>query len=195
MKIRDDARYVVHPLSTTLLGEVAAVVFNFADARSGDLALIAGEIGQRPLVRIQSRCVYGEVFQSHHCDCREQLERSADLIREEGSGILVYVDQEGRGAGLATKAKAYQASAETGIDTFSYYEGLGMASDPRTYEHVVSLLSELGVTEVRLLTNNPAKLTALIDAGMRASRVPIVVETHALASDYLAAKRKQGHLL
>lgn len=187
--------YVMHSLETGLFGSTKAIVFDAAGDERGGVALVVGELRSTPLVRLQSRCTYGEVFLSRHCDCRRQLEYSAELILAEGSGIVVYLDQEGRDAGIAMKARAYRALADEGVDTFSYYEGLGIPPDPRTYNQAVRLLCDLGLEGVRLLTNNPAKVAALEASGLKVFRVPLVVEADRIAASYIAAKRERGHLL
>lgn len=186
---------VVHPLETDYLGKTTAIIFQQAGDERGGYALVVGDLSPEPLIRIQSRCTYGEVFRSRHCDCRQQLEHAGELIRSAGNGVLIYLDQEGRDAGIMMKARAYRAFAEDGVDTFTYYEQQGLAADPRSYAQVVTLLRDLGLGSVRLLTNNPAKISALEASGFCVVRVPLVVETDRLSEPYLAAKRERGHLL
>jgi GTP cyclohydrolase II len=163
-----------------------------SDEANPPCAAVFGEPGPGCLVRIHSRCLYGEVFDSLDCDCRAQLNRSLELIRAAGSGVLIYLDQEGRGAGLLAKARAYALSQELGIDSFSSYRELGLPSDLRNYDGAVDLLDELGLRKVTLLTNNPAKVAAVEEAGIevvqRSLRISGLGER---AREYLAAKDRQ----
>jgi 3,4-dihydroxy 2-butanone 4-phosphate synthase/GTP cyclohydrolase II len=184
---------VEHTLSTTLVGDAIVVVPDSWPPNAGFM-LVVRPFPPCPLVRIHSRCAYGDVFGSRHCDCQEQLRTSAQLIRAEG-GVIVYLEQEGRGAGIAVKAKAYRAAEHDGIDTFTHYESAGITADPRQYAHVPQALLDFGLTEIRLLTNNLTKVNALSDAGISVERVSLVVDADPLATPYLAAKRERGHLL
>lgn len=148
------------------------------------------------LVRIHSRCVYGEIFGSVDCDCREQLRRSIAKMRKAGSGVLIYLDQEGRGAGLHAKARGYQLSQRTGMDTFSSYQHLKLPEDSRSYEDAAKLLRKLRLRRVTLLTNNPAKVQALQVAGITVTLRPLVVpDLGKHAREYLAAKARRGHMI
>jgi 3,4-dihydroxy 2-butanone 4-phosphate synthase/GTP cyclohydrolase II len=185
---------ICHHLRTDLLGDCIAVVpvawkdSGFALLREGD--------GTPPLVRIQSRCTYGDVFGSHHCDCQGQLREACRLITlDSAGGIVFYLEQEGRGAGLTTKARAYRAAAATGIDSFRFYEESGVPVDSRDYQMIASLLKRLNVPEVRLLTNNLDKCTALEAQGLRVHRHALVTPAPSLAQAYIDAKRNRGHLL
>jgi GTP cyclohydrolase II len=108
---------------------------------------------------------------------------------------VFYLEQEGRGAGLRRKAEAYAAAADSSIDTFSYYEREGIDIDPRDYSMVADVLGNLGITHVRLLTNNPGKVEALERVGIWVERIPLQVSTHPAAGAYMNAKRERGHLL
>ena len=158
--------------------------------RMGDLA------GDPPLVRIHSQCLTGDVFHSLRCDCRAQLELALYKIGEEGRGLLIYEHQEGRGIGLMNKLRAYELQ-DHGADTVEANERLGFAADLRAYQLPGSILNYLGVPAVRLLSNNPEKIAALENAGIRVvERVPCVVPPTATTEDYLRTKReKMGHLL
>jgi GTP cyclohydrolase II len=159
-------------------------------------AAVFGEIADDCLVRVHSRCLYGEIFASDDCDCREQLHKSLELIREAGSGVLIYLDQEGRGAGLGVKARGYEVSQVLGLDTFESYEHLKVPLDSRTYEHAARLLNELGLERVRLLTNNPAKVAALEAAGIVVKPERLLVEHPGeYATRYLRAKERHGHAI
>jgi 3,4-dihydroxy 2-butanone 4-phosphate synthase/GTP cyclohydrolase II len=184
---------IEHVLSTTLLGDVTVLVPGNWPPKHGFIIRV-GTLARIPLVRIQSRCAYGEVFGSRHCDCRAQLEQAASQIRSEG-GLVIYLDQEGRGAGISAKAAAYRAAQHEQIDTFTHYESSGLPSDLRTYGETAGALLSLGITSIRLLTNNPDKVESLRRAGLHVRRVPLVVQTAPEALPYLEAKRSRGHLL
>lgn len=159
-------------------------------------AAVFGEPEDGCLVRIHSRCVYGEIFESVDCDCRDQLRQSMAMMRKAGSGVLIYLDQEGRGAGLLAKALGYQLTQREGLDTFSSYRVLGLPEDSRSYEDAVAILSNLGLRRVRLLTNNPAKVAALSTADFQVEQQPFLVRGQsAEARRYLAAKAKFGHTI
>lgn len=157
-------------------------------------AAVFGDPQNDCLVRIHSRCVYGEIFGSDTCDCRGQLETSIGLMQQEGAGVLIYLDQEGRGAGLLAKARGYQISQETDCDTFASYAAQGLAADLRDYRDAVVLLNRLGLRSFRLLTNNPAKLVALEDV-FEVKRERLEVGVSERGRQYLDAKRRYGHLI
>jgi GTP cyclohydrolase II len=148
------------------------------------------------LVRIHSQCLTGDVFHSLRCDCRAQLELSLDQIAEEGRGLLVYEHQEGRGIGLLNKLRAYELQ-DHGADTVEANERLGFKADLRSYALPAEILRYFGVSEVRLLSNNPEKIEALEKAGIRVvERVPCIVAPTDTTEKYLTTKRiKLGHLL
>src|SRR5271169_5806615 len=132
----------------------------------GLVALVMGDIHTAPpLVRIHSQCLTGDVFGSLRCDCRLQLEMALSQIAADGAGILLYEQQEGRGIGLMAKLKAYQLQ-DAGLDTVEANEELGYAADCRAYELPAEVLKLLGVSQVRLITNNPEKVAALEDGGI-----------------------------
>jgi GTP cyclohydrolase II len=164
-----------------------------AEYRS-NVAVVYGEVENGSLVRIHSRCTYSEVFASLECDCGWQLQRSRDLLTRRG-GALIYLDQEGRGAGLWAKAQAYRMRQEDGLDTFQAYEKLGLPPDPRSYADAVEFLKARGLDWVRLLTNNPAKIEALEAMGIKVERVPLQAARTPDNGDYLKAKESHGHLL
>ena len=157
-------------------------------------AAVYGEAQDGSLVRVHSRCMYSEVFASRECDCGWQLQRSRELLTRHG-GVLIYLDQEGRGAGLRAKADAYRMHQEDGLDTFQAYEKLGLPADARDYADAVQILKELGLASVRLLTNNPGKIEALENAGITVVRVPLQAKPTPATVAYLRAKRLHGHLL
>ncbi len=125
------------------------------------VALVMGDVKSKPpLVRIHSQCLTGDVFHSLRCDCRQQLELSLSMIAEEGAGILIYEQQEGRGIGLMAKLQAYELQ-DAGLDTVEANERLGFKNDYREFTLPAEILKKLGVTSVRLLSNNPEKVEAL----------------------------------
>ena len=162
----------------------------------GLVALVMGDIHSAPpLVRIHSQCLTGDVFGSLRCDCRLQLELALSHIAEEGAGILLYEQQEGRGIGLMAKLKAY-ALQDQGLDTVEANEELGFAADCRAYELPAEALKLLGVSAVRLMTNNPAKVAALESGGIAVvERVSADVELQDTFAGYLKTKQeKMGHI-
>ncbi len=157
-------------------------------------AAVYGEVRDGSLVRIHSRCMYSEVFASRECDCGWQLRRSRELLAVQG-GVLIYLDQEGRGAGLRAKADAYRLNHDDGLDTYQAYEKLGLPPDLRDYADAVQILNELGLDSVRLLTNNPGKIEALEKAGITVVHVPLQAQPTPATVAYLRAKKRHGHLL
>jgi GTP cyclohydrolase II len=163
----------------------------------GLVALVMGDIhAAPPLVRIHSQCLTGDVFHSLRCDCRLQLELALKKIAEAGAGILLYEQQEGRGIGLMAKLKAYELQ-DHGLDTVEANEQLGFAADCRGYEMPAEVLKLLGVSAVRLITNNPEKVAALESAGIVVSeRVSAEVEPQESFERYMRTKQeKMGHIL
>ena len=160
------------------------------------VALVMGDVkSSPPLVRIHSQCLTGDVFGSLRCDCRQQLELSLSAIAEEGAGILIYEQQEGRGIGLMAKLQAYELQ-DAGLDTVEANERLGFKADHRDFTLPAEILKALEVTRVRLLSNNPDKVEALERAGVRVvERVPCEVTPSPHAEEYLRTKKeKLGHL-
>lgn len=159
----------------------------------GDITRVAA-----PLVRLHSSCFTGDLLESLRCDCGDQLHMALDMIRNEGTGVLVYLPQEGRGIGIAEKIKAY-ALQDQGLDTVEANLALGYKADPRDYGIGIQLLKDLGLRKVRLLTNNPKKTDAFIYGGFDlevVDQIPIVGPIHEHNVNYLAAKRdKLGHRL
>ncbi len=160
------------------------------------VAVVMGDITSRPpLVRVHSQCLTGDVFHSLRCDCRQQLELALSLIAKEGAGIVVYEQQEGRGIGLMAKLQAYELQ-DAGLDTVEANERLGFRADHRDFTLPGEILKALGVTQVRLLSNNPDKVEALERSGVRVvERVPCEVTPSEHAEEYLKTKKeKLGHL-
>lgn len=159
-------------------------------------AAVFGQPKDGCLVRIHSRCVYGEIFESVDCDCRDQLRQSMAMMRKAGAGVLIYLDQEGRGAGLLAKALGYQITQRQGLDTFSSYRSLGLPEDSRSYEDAVAILRSLNLRRIRLLTNNPAKVAALSTADFQVEQQAFLVRGQSPeARRYLAAKARFGHTI
>jgi GTP cyclohydrolase II len=160
------------------------------------VALVMGDVGSAPpIVRVHSQCMTGDVFHSLRCDCRQQLELALEKIAEEGSGILLYEQQEGRGIGLMAKLKAYELQ-DQGFDTVEANLELGFKADCREFELPAAVLKLMGVGAVRLITNNPEKVAALEAAGISVvERIAADVELEETFRDYLRVKReKMGHL-
>jgi GTP cyclohydrolase II len=160
------------------------------------VALVMGDLAaSTPLVRIHSQCLTGDVFGSLRCDCRQQLEMALSMIGAAGAGVLVYEQQEGRGIGLMAKLRAYELQ-DSGLDTVEANEKLGFKADQRAFVLPAEILKHLGITQVRLLSNNPDKVAALETAGIKVvERVPCEVEPNRHAENYLKTKKeKLGHL-
>ncbi len=166
--------------------------------REPHLALVHGDLapGDPPLVRLHSECLTGDVFGSARCDCGPQLDRAMAAIVAAGRGAILYLRQEGRGIGLLDKLRAY-ALQDQGLDTVQANEHLGLPVDARDYRIAAAMLDDLGVTHLRLLTNNPRKASGLADMGLIvAEQVPLIVPPSAENARYLRTKRdKLGHLL
>lgn len=156
------------------------------------VALVMGDLQvQPPLVRIHSQCLTGDVFHSLRCDCRQQLEMALGMIRDERAGILIYEQQEGRGIGLMAKLQAY-ALQDAGLDTVEANERLGFKADQRDFALPAGILKALGVSRVRLLSNNPDKVEALQRAGVEVvERVPCEVQASPHAEEYLKTKKEK----
>jgi GTP cyclohydrolase II len=160
------------------------------------VALVMGDVhSQVPLVRIHSQCLTGDVFGSLRCDCRQQLEMALAMIAEEGAGVLIYEQQEGRGIGLMAKLQAYELQ-DSGLDTVEANERLGFKADQREFTLPAEILKSLGIRETRLLSNNPDKVAALERGGVKVvKRVPCEVSPSEHAEEYLKTKKeKLGHL-
>jgi GTP cyclohydrolase II len=164
--------------------------------REEAVALVMGDVGSAPpLVRIHSQCLTGDVFGSLRCDCRSQLEMALAMIADEGAGVLIYEQQEGRGIGLMAKLQAYELQ-DGGLDTVQANERLGFKADQREFTLPAEILKSLGISRVRLLSNNPDKVAALEHGGIKvAERIPCEVAPTTHAEEYLKTKKdKMGHL-
>ena len=148
------------------------------------------------LVRIHSQCLTGDVFSSTKCDCGLQLHRTMEMIQREGRGAIVYQQQEGRGIGILNKIRAY-ALQDEGADTVEANEQLGFEVDARKYQQCAEVLFDLGLCQVKVISNNPDKLAALQRAGLRiVERIPLEVPSEPAAAHYLRTKKeKLGHLI
>lgn len=182
----------------TDFGTFRAIAYtNFVDNKE-HIALVKGDIdSERPtLVRVHSECLTGDVFHSQRCDCGPQLEAALKQIEEAGSGVLLYMRQEGRGIGLINKLKAYELQ-EQGMDTVDANLKLGFPADLRDYGIGAQILKDLGVRQMRLLTNNPRKIKGLEGYGLEVvERVPIQMDVKEDNNSYLRTKKsKLGHLL
>ena len=182
----------------TDFGEFQAVAFREKLTGKTHVALVKGDVdgAENVLVRVHSECLTGDVFHSLRCDCGEQLEHALAQIEAEGSGVLLYMAQEGRGIGLLNKLRAYELQ-EQGLDTVEANVELGFPADARAYGIGNQILSDLGLTTIRILTNNPKKLTGIDGFGLTVvEQVPIEVVPREENRAYLATKRaKLGHRL
>jgi 3,4-dihydroxy 2-butanone 4-phosphate synthase/GTP cyclohydrolase II len=179
-------------------GEFTGIAFREKLTGKTHLALVMGEIGgaENVLVRVHSECLTGDVFHSLRCDCGEQLAQALAQIEDEGQGVLLYMAQEGRGIGLLNKLRAYELQ-EAGMDTVEANLELGFPADARDYGIGNQILADLGLTTIRILTNNPKKLVGLDGFGLTVSeQVPIEIRPNAENRRYLETKReKLGHTI
>jgi len=182
----------------TELGNFKLHGFQVKNSNQEHLALVKGswDAEEPILVRVHSSCITGDVFGSCRCDCGPQLEKAMELIEKEGKGVIVYMNQEGRGIGLINKLKAYKLQEE-GLDTVEANLQLGFKGDERDYGIGAQILLKLGVNKMRLLSNNPTKRTGLVGYGLEiVENVPIEIESNIHNESYLRTKRdKMGHSL
>ena len=182
----------------TELGDFKLHGFQVKNTNQEHLALVKGtwEADEPILVRVHSSCITGDVFGSCRCDCGPQLEKAMELIEKEGKGVIVYMNQEGRGIGLMNKLKAYKLQEE-GLDTVEANLQLGFKGDERDYGIGAQILRKLGVNKMRLLSNNPTKRTGLVGYGLEVvENVAIEIESNIHNESYLRTKRdKMGHSL
>ena len=189
-------RQAAAPMPTSW-GDLQIIAYSDSpDERLPHLAL--QKLGYDPalpvLVRLHSECMTGDLFGSHRCDCGEQLHAALAQIAEQG-GVLIYLRQEGRGIGLINKLRAYQLQ-DAGADTIEANTHLGFAADARRYDDAIAILQDLGIQNIRLLTNNPDKIHALEEKINIAERIPLLVVPHASNEAYLRTKRDlMGHWL
>ena len=182
----------------TDFGEFRIIGYRSLNSNEEFVVLVQGVLqqDQPSLVRIHSQCLTGDVFGSTKCDCGQQLRKAMELIEREGSGAIVYQQQEGRGIGIINKIRAY-ALQDEGADTIEANEKLGLAVDLRCYEQCAEILAHLGVNSVRLMSNNPEKIRALEEMGLKVvERVSLETSPTGAARNYLRTKKeKMGHLL
>jgi len=182
----------------TAYGDFTAVAFRETLTGKHHIALVKGDVegAENVLVRVHSECLTGDVFHSLRCDCGEQLEQALAQIEAEGTGVLLYMAQEGRGIGLINKLRAYELQ-EQGLDTVEANLELGFPADARDYGIGNQILSDLGLTTLRILTNNPKKLVGIDGFGLTVvEQVPIETTPHSENQRYLETKRdKLGHRL
>jgi len=182
----------------TEFGEFTVIAYRNDVDRAEHVALVMGDVSGQPnvLVRMHSKCLTGDVFASQRCDCGFQLHTAMELVGREGRGVIVYLDQEGRGIGLLNKIRAY-ALQDSGDDTVQANQRLGFAPDLRNYGIGAQILRDLGLSSIRVMTNNPRKLVGLEGYGLEiVERVPLVASPTEDNRHYLRTKRdKLGHLL
>jgi len=178
----------------TIYGEF--IIRAYSENNKEHIALIMGELKNGIIVRIHSQCITGEVFGSLRCDCGFQLNYALRRISEEKNGILIYLSQEGRGIGLINKIKAYYLQ-DIGYDTVSANHQLGFESDLRNYKTAFEILKDLGVSEIKLMTNNPNKIKELEIYGIKIiERIPIFTKANEYNRNYILTKiKKLGHLI
>ena len=182
----------------TAFGDFVAVGYRALLDGKHHVALVKGDVdgAEDVLVRVHSECLTGDVFHSLRCDCGEQLESALTMIEQEGAGVLLYLSQEGRGIGLLNKLRAYKLQ-EQGLDTVEANLRLGLPADLRDYGIGAQILVDLGLTSIRILTNNPKKISGLAGYGLSVTaQVPIIHQPNPHNEAYLRAKRdKLGHIL
>lgn len=182
----------------TEFGTFKLIAYESSVDKLHHLALVLGNIkdAQPVLVRVHSQCLTGDVFDSQRCDCGKQLHKAMELIQKEKVGVLLYMRQEGRGIGLVNKIRAY-ALQEQGLDTVQANHALGFAADLRDYGVGAQILADLGLKNIKLLTNNPKKIVGLEGYGLKVTQcIPLEIEPNSLNIDYLRAKKnKLGHML
>ena len=192
------ARLIARAVLPTRYGLFLVYGFSGSKAGTGAIALVCGRGNRKttPLVRIHSQCLTGDVLTSLRCDCRAQLEFALKEIGQARSGVLLYLPQEGRGIGLMNKLRAYELQ-DRGMDTVEANERLGFPADPRDYGFSAQVLKRLGMTRIRLLSNNPEKARQLERSGIRIIQlVPCRPRVSRVCHGYLRTKKhKMGHLL
>ena len=189
---------VVNVFLPTDFGDFQLHAFKDKSNDMDHLALVKGtwEIDEPILIRVHSSCLTGDIFGSCRCDCGPQLHRAMDLIEKEGKGVIVYMNQEGRGIGLVNKLKAYKLQ-EGGMDTMEANIELGFQADERDYGIGAQILRELGVSKMKLMSNNPKKRTGLIGYGLEIiENISLEIQSNIHNASYLRTKRdKMGHTL
>jgi 3,4-dihydroxy 2-butanone 4-phosphate synthase/GTP cyclohydrolase II len=189
---------VVDVKMPTTYGDFQLFAFKEINTDQEHLALVKGtwEKDEAVLVRVHSSCITGDIFGSCRCDCGPQLHKAMEMIEAEGKGVIIYMNQEGRGIGLMNKLKAYKLQEE-GYDTLEANIKLGFKGDERDYGIGAQMIRNLGVTKMRLMSNNPTKRTGLTGYGLEiVENVPLEIESNIHNELYLQTKRdKMGHIL
>lgn len=196
-EIKQTIRKVANAILPTTYGVFNIIIYKSTKDGLEHIVLIRGEDFKNPvLARLHSQCITGETFSSLRCDCREQLQESLKKIGKAKNGVLVYLNQEGRGIGLVNKIKAY-ALQETGLDTIQANEQLGLEVDPRNYKVAAEILKDLNIYQIKLLTNNPKKISQLENFGITITkRIPLEIAPNPQNKAYLETKKnKMGHKL
>jgi 3,4-dihydroxy 2-butanone 4-phosphate synthase/GTP cyclohydrolase II len=190
---------VVDTALPTAFGDFVAVGYRSLVDNKHHVALVKGDVAgqQDVLVRVHSECLTGDVFHSLRCDCGEQLESALTMIEREGTGVLLYLSQEGRGIGLLNKLRAYKLQQEEGLDTIDANLRLGLPADLRDYGIGAQILADLGLSSMRILTNNPKKISGLVGYGLSVTdQVPIEHAPNPHNEAYMRAKAlRMGHTL
>ncbi|MCE9529416.1 MAG: GTP cyclohydrolase II [Planctomycetales bacterium] len=194
------SRLATASLPTAKYGDFTVIVYEVKFESQNPIAIVKGDLASvdAPLVRLHSSCFTGDLLDSLRCDCGSQLHMAMELVSQAGAGAIIYLPQEGRGIGLVAKIKAYELQ-EQGMDTVEANHALGFKADVRDYGVGIQILKDLGLSKVRLLTNNPKKTSAFIYDGFNlevVDQVPIVAPSNPHNERYLATKRdKMGHNL
>jgi 3,4-dihydroxy 2-butanone 4-phosphate synthase/GTP cyclohydrolase II len=182
----------------TMFGEFEVVAFENLVDNATHIALVKGRVdnGEPTLVRVHSGCLTGDALGSLRCECRDQLHKAMEIIQKEGRGVVLYLNQEGRGIGLLNKIKAYGLQ-DQGSDTVEANLKLGFKPDMRTYGVGAQILASLGVHAIKVMTNNPRKIVGIEGYGLKVvERVPIEIQPHQANVKYLRTKKnKLGHIL
>ena len=204
IKFRLESEAVVEKGAEAVLptahGDFRIIPFRQVSNGMEHVALVKGNLGEGevpPLVRVHSSCLTGDVFGSYRCDCGDQLHKAMEMVQAEGRGAVIYLNQEGRGIGLMKKIEAYKLQQEEGLDTVEANVHLGFRPDERDYGVGAEILRQLGVTKMRLMTNNPVKRVGLESYGLEiVENVPIEIKPNKYDNDYLRTKKeKMGHTL